>query len=160
MWFLMMHSNSLRIRNYTDVDYEVCISIFKSNVPTYFAESEEADYRNFLWSSDEVYLVAELNGQIVGCGGYYVTNEDEGRLSWGMVHQDYNRQSIGSTLLLARINALFADDRVTVVGIDTSEYSATFFQRFGFVQVDEAKDGLAPGLHLICMRLSHDDWVK
>ena len=75
-----------------------------------------------------------------------------------MVRRDCQRMSLGTSLLVARIQALFSDERVTEIGIDTSQVVAPFFQRFGFVAFYEIQNGLGAGLDLVKMRLCRDHW--
>ena len=149
---------SIVIRTYENSDYTGCLDVFLSNVPTYFAESERAEFEDFLTTLSEPYFVVEQHGSVLGCGGYYVTEDSIGRLTWGMVRRDCQRMSIGTSLLVARIQALFSDERVTEIGIDTSQVVAPFFQRFGFVVFYETQNGLGAGLDLVKMRLCRDHW--
>lgn len=154
-----MTTEPVVVRAYQASDFEACLAAFLTNVPTYFAESEVAEFTHFLASHDVPYLVAEVEGRIVGCGGWAVDSPGAGRLCWGLVHRDCHRLSIGSVLLVARIEALFADEDIAEVGIDTSQLSAGFFERFGFVSRAVVQDGLAPGLHLVSMQLARSHWT-
>lgn len=49
-------------------------------------------------------FVAELDGRVVGCGGY--VGERPARLANLMVHPDYRRRGIGQALLVHRLHAL------------------------------------------------------
>lgn len=153
-------AESVVFRPYEARDHEGCLAAFLSNVPAYFAETEVPEFQHFLAVRPEgTYLVAELHGRIVGCGGWYAGGPGVGRLSWGLVHRDCHGMAIGAALLRARLASLFTDAQMTEVGIDTSQQSAGFFARFGFVRLAEVEDGIAPGLHLVRMQLRRSDWL-
>ena len=50
-------------------------------IPTYFAESERAEFEEFLTTLSEPYFVVEQHGSVLACGGYYVTEDSIGRLT-------------------------------------------------------------------------------
>ena len=102
----------------------------------YFAASEFSDFNHFLALPKAQFLIAEMSDRLVGCSGHYVSDSGVGRLCWGMVHHDHHRQGIGTILLQVRLEALFAGQAVAEVGIDTSQQSAAFFERFGFQVVE------------------------
>lgn len=153
-------AESVIFRAYAASDYEGCLAAFMSNVPAYFAESEVPEFQHFLAAPlDGTYLVAELHGRIVGCGGWCANGPGVGRLTWGLVHCDCHGMAMGAALLLARLESLFADEAMVEVGIDTSQHSAGFFARYGFVRLEAVEDGIAPGLHLVRMQLRRSDWA-
>ncbi|MCA0177241.1 MAG: GNAT family N-acetyltransferase [Proteobacteria bacterium] len=153
-------AESVVFRTYQASDHEGCLAAFMSNVPAYFAASEVPEFQHFLATPlDGTYLVAELHGRIVGCGGWCANAPGVGRLTWGLVHRDCHGMAMGAALLRARLESLFADEAMREVGIDTSQHSAGFFARYGFVRLEEVEDGIAPGLHLVRMQLRRSDWA-
>ena len=60
------------IRPYTDVDKLAVLSLIKLNTPLYFAESEAMDFAHYLDHEKEMYFVACIDGEVVGCGGVQV----------------------------------------------------------------------------------------
>ncbi len=157
----MSHTTlSLAIRPYRADDFDDCLTVFRSNIPKYFAESELAEFASFLNCLNARYLVVEQSGIIVACGGSYV-RDGVGRLCWGMVAQSKHRSSIGSTLLASRLNNLFSCEAdVLEVCIDTSQFSSGFFERFGFKARGITSDGFGAGLDCVEMALSLEDWLK
>ena len=91
-----MPSNSAppAVRPYARADFDPCLRVFESNLPQYFAESERAEFLDFLGAHDCEYLVIEFNGAARGCGGSYV-KDGIGRLCWGMVEQSHHRSALG-----------------------------------------------------------------
>jgi len=152
-------SMHLAFRQYSAADFEACLRVFRSNMPQYFAESELPEFASFLQSPEGEYLVAELGGTVAACGGSYL-REGVGRLCWGMVDQSQHGSSIGSALLARRLNLLFchATD-VPEVGIDTSQLSSGFFERFGFRTQRVTPDGFANGIDCVAMVLRREDWL-
>lgn len=148
----------MKIRDYAIADYEACMRVFRSNVPKYFLESEISEFSAFLQSEELQYLVVEQHGAIVACGGSYV-RERTGRLCWGMVEHTRHRTSIGSALLVRRINMLFDQNAyIQQICIDTSQFSAGFFERFGFKTQSITVNGFSQGLDCVEMTLSRLDW--
>jgi hypothetical protein len=155
-------STHTSIRPYTATDLDACLSVFRSNVPGWFDESELPEYASFLASgpSDGTYMVVESAGTIAACGGSAV-HDGVGRLCWGMVERSKHRSSLGSTLLVHRLEILFGPPATVLqVGIDTSPQSAGFFARFGFKTQQVTADGLAHGMDCVAMTLRRDDWLN
>ncbi|HEL4112790.1 TPA: GNAT family N-acetyltransferase, partial [Stenotrophomonas maltophilia] len=61
----------MNLRVYQPADALACLSIFDSNVPTYFAPEERNDFERFLreQATDYAFQVIERDGSIVACGG-------------------------------------------------------------------------------------------
>jgi hypothetical protein len=70
-------SDKPNIRPYNPEDKPGLLRIFKCNVPAYCAVSEISDFNRHLEDRMEMYLVAVLNGQIIGSGG--IKSEEDGR---------------------------------------------------------------------------------
>lgn len=82
-------------------------------------------------------FVAELDGRIVGCGGY--VGERPARLANLMVHPDYRRRGIGQALLVHRLQALARRGvpyAVTTV-LATNEASLGNLTKQGFRRFDQ-----------------------
>lgn len=59
----------MQIRSYATEDREICMKIFGSDVPTYFAASDEAELARFLEGQIGPLWVLAENGVTVACGG-------------------------------------------------------------------------------------------
>lgn len=158
---MIVYSNSnYLIRPYMSSDYQVCMDIFRGNTPRYFDPSEKNEFQEYLGSADLIYFVVEMDGVVIACGGTSVENS-VGRLCWGMVDQTVHRSGIGKALLIRRINDLFRIYPVLEkIEIETSQFAAGFFERFGFRQTGVAPHGFGQGLDCVHMQLSRHDWQK
>lgn len=128
---------------------------FKTNVPKYFMEEEINDFDQFLAKLENPeetdkppYYVMELDGKIIGCGGF---GEKEGTdaitFIWGMVHNDYHKKGYGEHLLvfrLAEIKKQFPDKQVV---LDTTQFSFPFFEKYGFRTVKITENFYGEGMH-------------
>jgi len=141
-------------RPYRASDRPACIDLFVTNEPRHFHASERQDFARFLDTEARHCLVVLEGEDILGCGGF--SFGDEGRtasLCWGMVRSDRHGQGIGAQLLLARLQAI-ATTSATQVRLATSQHTAGFYRRYGFVVQSIQPDGFAPGLDEVEMRLS------
>ncbi|MBV9788017.1 MAG: GNAT family N-acetyltransferase [Chloroflexi bacterium] len=148
----------MQIRLYQPSDKSACLDVFISNVPTFFADHEYAEFAAFLDTLPGAghYLVVEsAQSAIVGCGGYFL-NADRtiAGLMWGMVHRNYHRQGLGRALLLARLSAICDEQQAQSIELDTSQHSYGFFATLGFQVTKIQRDGYAPGLDRYDMHLA------
>jgi len=154
-----MPSAPLVVRTFTRADFDACLRVFESNLPKYFAESERAEFVDFLGAHPCDYLVVELNGAVRACGGSNV-KDGIGRLCWGMVEQSHHRAALGSALLVHRLNRLFLRvPDLQQIQLDTSQHSAGFFERFGFRVQATVPNGFGEGLDCLAMALRREDWA-
>ena len=149
----------LLFRSYQPHDREGCAAVFRSNVPRFFAESERGSFLGYLTDPTSAVWVIEDGGAIVGVGGIY-RRANEGRLCWGMVAAQRQGNGIGGELLRRRVSALFADPEIFQVALATSQRSAGYFRRFGFVERARRIDGFGPGLDRVDMVLARDVWSR
>ncbi|MBA3681036.1 MAG: GNAT family N-acetyltransferase [Bacteroidetes bacterium] len=155
----------LLIREYKASDRNACIAIFKSNMPLYFAPEEFPLLENWLDSKDkneiayknnhaEHFYVVEKNSKIVACGGFYLTNEDDAKMTWGMVENSFHKKGIGKEFLLYRleeIRQLYPD---CIISLDTSQHTYSFFEKMGFSVTKISKDAYGEGLDRYDMLLN------
>ena len=143
------------VRPYEPRDRDACLALFDSNTPTFFDETERADFADFLGRRDMPYQVIERDGRVVACGGHAVEADGTtAALCWGMVDQALHGVGLGRQLTVARIAAARAAPGVTAMRLDTSQHTEGFYQRFGFVTQAVTPDGFAPGLDRYEMRLA------
>jgi ribosomal protein S18 acetylase RimI-like enzyme len=149
----------LEFRAYRPTDLNACLDIFASNIPGCFAEAERAEFASFLSVHGSTYLVVETRGVVAACGGSSVQGET-GRLCWGMVARSQQGAAIGTALLVHRLDDLFCrKPKVLEVGIDTSQHTAGFFERFGFTTRQVTPDGFAKGIDRVAMALRRENWL-
>ena len=143
------------VRPYTPADAPACLKLFDSNCPPSFHPSERADFQQFLQDPADrgEYWVMELGGEVVGCGGVWVSEEHQGGLSWGMVRRDLHRQGLGTRLTLFRLERLRARPEVRQIRLGTSQHTEAFYARQGFVAVERTQNGFAPGIDEVKMVL-------
>lgn len=138
----------MKIINYTKIFREDCIEIFRSNLPKFFAIEELQLFENFLEDdTEENYFVVKIDGQVVGCGGFFLdTRDNMAGLSWGMVHADYHGRGIGKAFTQYRIDLLKKTYPTLPYKIETSQHTAEFYKKNGFRTVDVVPDGFGKGI--------------
>ncbi len=115
---------------------------------------EREDYQRFLVKLPGTYLVVESDaGRILACGGYAQDSETTAVLTYGMVHADHHRQSIGTVLLQERLKRIRKHLDVPKVVVNTTQLTEGFFVQFGFQTEIVTPDQYAPGLHGVRMWL-------
>jgi GNAT superfamily N-acetyltransferase len=142
-------------RTYVRSDRIACLRIFDENSPPFFAPEERALFDAFLGAPPCPYLViVDREGTVVACGGYEVQSvPPTASLCWGMVQRDLHGKGIGQLLLDVRV-AHIDQMGVSKVVIETSQYTAGFFEKSGFGTVSVTRDGFGPGIDCHRMLLS------
>lgn len=121
-------NQSFSIRNYQISDQPFLIELIRSNVPRYFAESEVDDFVHYLESELENYWVLEVEDQIIGCGGVNFLDTNKARISWDMIHPDFQGVGLGKELLNFRLDFLKSNG-FDKVDVRTSQFSFLFYQK-------------------------------
>jgi predicted GNAT family N-acyltransferase len=144
----------MEIRNYSPADLDDVVAIFRSNVPKYFGPGEESELRDFLSNLSGPYFVAEIDEMVIGAGGIAL-NKDERSVSlcWGMIHSDHLGKGLGRELTGYRIAAAREEYGRLPLVISTSQHTAGFYGKFGFMLLDRVADGFASGIDMCKMRL-------
>lgn len=137
----------VNIRPYSPADLETCVKIFRSNIPEFFYEHELPMFVSFLekYGGRDYWCILE-GDRIVGCGGYYIGEDGQARLCWGIIHQDQHRRGFGRRLAEFRVQKLIQNPKVVSIGLDTSQHNPEFFKKFGFKPVSVEKNKYGPGL--------------
>lgn len=144
----------MEIRPYRPEDAPACLAIFDSNTPPFFMPSERDEFAAFLANPGGAYFVGIAEELLVACGGYWpLPHAPVAALTWGMVHRDHHRRGFGRRLLDYRLAALHQHPGLVAVVIQTSQHSAPFFTRAGFVVEEVRADGYGPGLDEYRLRL-------
>jgi len=144
----------MNVRPFAATDYEACIQLFRSNTPIFFAEREEADYREFLDQYFGEYSIFEDERGVVACGGIYIDEAERWiGIIWTIVRNDLRRQGIGRLMMSYLLGQIDSSHRAFPVYLDTSQHSRPFFEKLGFRVYEESPDGYAEGLHRYDMRL-------
>lgn len=146
-----MADDTINIREYVPSDKEAVLKLIRLNIPQYFAPEEETDLSNYLDNEREYYYVLLSGMEIIGCGGINMADDGtRGKISWDIVHPDWQRRSLGSLLLKHRLNVLnsMGIKRITV---RTSQVAYQFYQKRGFVLKNIKKDYWAKGFDMYAM---------
>jgi predicted GNAT family N-acyltransferase len=145
------------IRTYISADLEKVIAIFRSNIPKYFGPEEEAGLRDFLAAFADDYFVCELDGKVIGSGGFALNDGEDKTVSlcWGMIRSDHLGNGLGRELTEFRIDA--ARDRYgdLPLVISTSQHTQGFYEKFGFRLTEHVSGGFGPGIDICKMRLEN-----
>ncbi|MBD1398520.1 GNAT family N-acetyltransferase [Pontibacter sp. JH31] len=143
------------IRPYATTDREALLHILRLNTPRYFAPEEEADFAAYLDEHLEAYFVVEQAGQIVGAGGLnYFDDNTWARISWDLIHPDFQGQGIGKALTQFRIEEARKQPNLRLIQVRTSQLVYPFYQKLGFVLEKVEKDFWAVGFDLYQMNLA------
>ena len=150
-----MKNEHCNIRLYKSEDLAQLMSLISLNIPKYFADSESADFKEYLENEIEKYYVLEMNGVLIGCGGInYLEDGTKGRISWDMMHPDHQKKGYGSELLLHRLDILKSDKNIRIIEVRTSQMSYGFYEKHGFKIINTIDNYWAPGYHLYEMTYS------
>ncbi len=144
-------------RRYTPTDMAACLAIFDSNVPTFFAPEERADFQQFLADANAAgspYLVLTRNGAAVASGGLMVDLKERcAVLAWGMVQKILHGQGLGTLLTTARLEMARETPGIDRLNLATSQHTRGFYEKLGFTVTTITEGGFAPGLDRVDMTL-------
>jgi N-acetylglutamate synthase-like GNAT family acetyltransferase len=144
----------MQIRFYTIKDRSPCLEIFRSNVPAYFAASDEQEFAHFLDKLPGPFCIVEIDGEVVACGGLAADHPElnVATLCWGMVAANLHRHGIGRALLDFRMRILATEYPSTRrVRVNTTQVAQAFFQRHDFIVIGVETDGYGAGLNRVVM---------
>ena len=141
-------NHSITIREYEPTDKDAVINLIRLNIPKYFAPTEETDLNYYLDHERELYYVLLFDGQIVGCGGI---NKTTGKISWDILHPQYQGKSLGSQLLKYRIEKIKVIDSIQKITVRTSQLAYKFYEKQGFELNEVKEDYWAKGFDLYRM---------
>jgi ribosomal protein S18 acetylase RimI-like enzyme len=124
----------IHIREYTPEDLDACLSIYTSNQdvlpdpPEVLAE--------FLEQGTSWFLVAELEGRVVACGGLEISGDSNAaHLVFGIVERQQQRRGIGTLMTLTRLSLVPDDEPTALVTLQAHVATEAFYKRFGFERV-------------------------
>ncbi|WP_455511399.1 GNAT family N-acetyltransferase [Butyricimonas paravirosa] len=151
-------NHSITIREYEPTDKDAVINLIRLNIPKYFAPAEETDLNYYLDHERELYYVLLFDGQIVGCGGInFEDNKATGKISWDILHPEYQGRSLGSQLLKYRIEKIKAIDNIQKITVRTSQLAYKFYEKQGFELNEVKEDYWAKGFDLYRMEYKGSD---
>lgn len=142
----------ITIREYEVADKNEVMNLIKLNTPKYFATNEETELCNYLENERELYYVVLIDNKIVGCGGInFVDNNATGKISWDILHPDYQRKSLGTKLLKHRIEKLKSMKNIQKITVRTSQVAYGFYEKHGFDLIEIKKNYWAEGFDMYNM---------
>ena len=143
----------MNLRLYRPTDITACLSIFDSNVPTYFASQERGDFERFLHEHavQRAFEVIEVEGQVVACGGLWHCGDGNTSFCWGMVERGRHRQGLGRALAVARLHQAEADPSIQRITLSTSQHTQGFYAGLGFQVARVVADGHGTGIDAVEM---------
>lgn len=148
-------TESVHIREYAIADRDAAIACFRSNVPEFFSAGDEDWFTSALDEPDGPNFVVVDDGQVVGFGGYEVSdNYNHAVLVFGQIHAGWHGKGLGSMLLRHRIRHLKSHGPATkYLIIDTTLKVAPFYVRHGFEIVAHWREGFRDGADKVDLRL-------
>jgi N-acetylglutamate synthase-like GNAT family acetyltransferase len=142
------------IRPYQKSDFAAVINLLRLNTPNYFSQEEEEDLIYFLENEREQYYVVSINNEIVGCGGYNISEDKStGIICWDIVHPNFQGKSVGRSLLNYRITQIKNVKSIRKITVRTSQLVYQFYEKQGFELVEIVEDYWSNGFHLYRMDL-------
>lgn len=146
----------MEIRKYNNAtDREAVLDLLRLNTPEYFSETEENDLIYYLDNEAQYYYVLEVDGEVLGCGGFNFTDDmAEGRISWDIFHPAHQGKGLGGALTRFRIDRLKEYAGVKTISVRTSQMAFKFYEKFGFNLKETVKDYWAEGYDLYRMEFS------
>ena len=146
------------IREYKSIDKNAVLELIRLNIPKYFASSEEDDFSRYLDSEIELYYVLFFDKKLVGCGGInFSDNRMTGKISWDILHPEYQGKSLGKYLLEYRIKKLKSIDSVQRITVRTSQLAYKFYEKRSFELLEVKKDYWARGFDMYRMEYKIQD---
>jgi ribosomal protein S18 acetylase RimI-like enzyme len=123
-----------RIREFHADDLEACLDIRRSNEPDFLDPEGFDAFVEFLAHGTSYLLVVEQDGKVVACAGMeLVGDSNSAKVIHDMVHRDFHRRGIGSTLLAARLSLLEPEEGEPVqVFLRSRPAAAAFYGAYGF----------------------------
>ncbi|OKL41091.1 GNAT family N-acetyltransferase [Pontibacter flavimaris] len=142
------------IRPYTPADKQQLLYLLRLNTPTYFAAEEERDFAGYLEKHVEDYFVVEEGNRLVGAGGInYFPEDGLARISWDVIHPNFQGKGIGRRLLQHRLQVIRNKPSINAVIVRTTQLVYRFYEKTGFALEKTEKDFWAKGFDLYQLRM-------
>ena len=149
----MQQNNSIIIREYLPTDKEAVLNLIKLNTPVFFAEEEADDLSKYLDKKIELYYVLLVDEEVVGSGGInFAESRTVGRISWDIIHPNFQGKSLGTKLLKYRIEILKTISSVQQITVRTSQFAYKFYEKQGFTLNEIKRNYWAEGFDMYSMK--------
>jgi len=141
-----------QIRAYSQEDFAACCELYTLNEPGRFPPGCLPNFEETLRKGSALFLIAEKDGKVRGCGGIRIEATTAGCVAWlsfGLIHPEFQAQGLGTTLLLARLSLL--PRYVAIIGMAPVPASRGFYERFNFRERGRHTwpDGTESSIHLV-----------
>ncbi|MFT4551089.1 MAG: N-acetylglutamate synthase-like GNAT family acetyltransferase [Verrucomicrobiales bacterium] len=128
---------NLKIRRYSCEDIDRCSHIYRLNEEGRFPEGVLGHFQEALGQQEALYIVAELEGEVIGVGGIRIYDfSDEIQtacLSFGLIDPAFHGRGYGTALLAFRLSLLDASrPEWTVAMTSAGNGTEIFFKKLGF----------------------------
>ena len=143
------------IRKFIKNDKDKLLELLQLNTPEFFDLTEEKDFIEYMEHHAQNYYVVEKSGRVIGCGGFNFGFEEgkTARISWDIIHPDFQGKGVGKELLLYRVNEIKKNTTITKIEVRTTQLAYKFYQNCGFQLVKRESDFWAKGFDLYLMKL-------
>lgn len=137
------------IREYAGSDKNRILELLRLNTPEFFSPNEEKDLSYYLDNEADNYFVLVMEGKIVGCGGFNLTEDGKtAKISWDIFDQGYQGKGLGSALTRFRIEKIKENKQVKTLSVRTSQLVYPFYEKFGLRLREVVKDFWDEGFDL------------
>lgn len=154
-------NTTIHIRPFINSDKAELLTLLQLNTPKYFDQTEFADFRTYLDQEVELYFVVEMNGILIGSGGINFEDDQQiGKISWDLIHPDFQGMGIGAKLLSHRLNILKSMSNIKIIMVRTSQLAYKFYEKNGFELQEIHQDYWAQGFDMYKMIYPLDDLIK
>lgn len=142
------------MRPYEPADRPSVLEVFRLNTPEFFDVNEQADLEKYLNEYGSTYFVMEMEGRIIGGGGYHFEEDGRtGRLSWDFIDPHYKGKGLGRKMILHCLEELRKSPHLEKTAVWTSQLAYKFYSRFGFETQEIKENFWGPGLDLYRMEM-------
>ena len=146
-------------RLYRPDDRAACMELYRRLEPNRFPTNGIALFEKYLNEESKTFIIAELHGKVVGCGGISLAGPQVAILCFGFVAPELQGKRIGATLTLLRLAQLPSSAKGYYVFIFSVEKSMPIYKRFGFVEAGHWKTEIEPDVLLPVGMLGVPDFV-
>jgi N-acetylglutamate synthase-like GNAT family acetyltransferase len=143
----------MKFKEYTSLNYNDCLELFELNCPSFFAEEERDDYKQYLKFNSDRYLLGYKENSIVCCFGIGNNSEGISCLRWIMVHPNFYNRGYGNAMMSYLMNHVI-DKAQKKILISTSQHTEAFFSKYGATKLNFIKDGWGKAMHRIDMEVT------
>ncbi|MGJ8697771.1 MAG: GNAT family N-acetyltransferase [Verrucomicrobiaceae bacterium] len=129
------------VRRITEGDYAALERMYLSHENVALPEGYFAEFAETIRDPAVDYLVAEVDGRVVGGGGISVCPSGvQAHLTFGIVDPDECGKGYGTAIMLARLLSVNPGLEGCQIVLQATEWSAAFFTRLGFTWYGKEED--------------------